>query len=106
MLSAHPTTFSGYGTPYQLWFGKPEIESLGDRRYAVSVEGAGARISLAQELDRFLSALDEGDQPAVQPDHVTREQLIETYLQQYRAEIKRTVERYRRRLRKAIATDA
>jgi hypothetical protein len=105
LLSARRTTFSGYGNPYQLWFGKPEIESLGDRRYAVNVEGAGARVSLTRELDRFLATLDEGGQLAVRPDHTTRKLLIETYLQQYRAEIKRKVDRYRRRLHKAGPTD-
>jgi hypothetical protein len=105
LLSAHPTTFSGYGNPYQLWFGKPEIESLGDKRYAVSMEGAGARVSLAQELDRFLAALDEGGQLAAQADRAARETLVEGYLERYRTEIKRSVDRYRRRLRKAVATD-
>jgi len=30
LFAQHPTTFSGYGNPYQLWFRKAEIESLGD----------------------------------------------------------------------------
>ena len=55
LCSSHPTTFSGYGNPYQLWFGKPEIESLGEKRYAVSIEGAGARVFLEDELERFLT---------------------------------------------------
>jgi hypothetical protein len=99
LLSAHPTTFSGYGTPYQLWFGKPEIESLGDRRYEVRMEGAGARISLAQELARFLADLDESGQLSAQGDRADREKLVQDYLESYRAEIKRKVDRYRRRLR-------
>jgi hypothetical protein len=99
LLSAHPTTFSGYGNPYQLWCGKPEIESLGDRRYAVSVEGAGARVYLAEELDRFLSSLDQKGHLAARPDRATRETLVEAYMERYRAEIKRKVDRYRRRLR-------
>lgn len=37
LFSQHPTTFSGFGNPYQLWFMKPEIESLGEQRYAVTV---------------------------------------------------------------------
>jgi hypothetical protein len=100
LLSAHPTTFSGYGNPYQLWFGKPQIEGLGNGRYAVSVEGAGARVSLAQELDRFLAALDERGQLAVQANRTDREKLVEGYLERYRAEIKRKVDRYRRKLHK------
>ena len=53
LFSAHPMTFSGYGNPYQLWFGKPQIESLGNKRYAVWIEGAGARVFLEDELHRF-----------------------------------------------------
>jgi hypothetical protein len=100
LLSAHPTTFSGYGNPYQLWCGKPEIESLGDRRYAVSVEGAGARVYLEQELRRFLASLDQEGYLADRPDIAPRETLVEAYMERYRAEIKRKVGRYRRRLRK------
>ena len=105
-LSQRPTTFSGWGTPYQLWFGKPEIESLGDKRYEVKVEGAGVRISLEQELDRFLTALDKNGQLADQADLVDRKMLVEGYLEQYQAEIKRKVDRYRRRLQKMPKTDA
>jgi hypothetical protein len=100
LLSVRTTTFSGYGTPYQLWLGKPEIESLGDRRYEVSIEGAGARVSLAQELDRFLTALDASGQLSVPRDRTDREILVQEYLERYRAEIKRKVDRYRRRLRR------
>ncbi len=100
LFSSHPTTFSGYGNPYQLWFRKPEIESLGDKRYAVNVKGAGARIFLEQDLLRFLEYLEEKGQVADQHDPIVREALIETYLEQYRAEIKRLVDRYRRKLEK------
>lgn len=106
ILSQHPTTFSGWGNPYQLWFGKPEIESLGGRRYEVRVEGAGARISLAQELDRFLTTLDQDDLLADQTDRAARDALVERYLESYRAEIKRKVDRYRRKLRKTQQGDA
>jgi hypothetical protein len=99
ILKAHPTTFSGYGTPYQLWLGKPEIESLGGKRYEVRIEGAGARISLAQELDRFLAALDASGQLSIPRDRADRETLVQEYLERYRAEIKRKADRYRRRLR-------
>ena len=99
-LSMQPTTFSGYGNPYQLWFGKPAIESLGDKRYAVHVKGAGARIALEQDLDRFLTALDTKGQLAEHLDRADLEALIETYLKDYRAEVKRTVDRYRHKLNK------
>jgi hypothetical protein len=105
LLSAHPTTFSGYGNPYQLWCGKPEIEPLGDQCYGVRVEGAGARIFLQEELERFLAILDEGGQLAARPNQADREALVETYMEQYRAEIKRKVDRYRGRLRKTEDID-
>ena len=100
LLSRHPTTFSGYGNPYQLWFGKPQIESLGDRRYEVKVEGGGARTYLGDDLERFMDYLvaegiaDVGPEPAAQAERVA------AYLEQYRAEIHREVSRYRYRLRK------
>jgi len=59
LLPPHTMTFSAYGNPYQLWFGKPQIEALGDRRYAVTVKGGGARVFLADELERFLAFLAE-----------------------------------------------
>jgi hypothetical protein len=99
-FSSHPTTFSGYGNPYQLWFRKPEIESLGDKRYAVNVKGAGARVYLAPELDRFVRYLEDKGHLVAQPDPVIRKTLVETYLEQYRAEIKRNVDRYRRKLQR------
>jgi len=104
LLSTHPTTFSGYGNPYQLWCGRPEIESLGDQRYAVRFEGAGARVYLEQELDRFLAYLDERGQLTGDSDPAGPETRIETYMEQYRAEIKRQMDRYRRRLAKSDKT--
>jgi hypothetical protein len=106
MFAAHTTTFSGYGTPYQLWFGAPRVESLGDRRYAVSIEGAGARVFLEQELHRFLDDLDAAGYLAAVPDPAARETMVETYMEQYRVQVKRNVDRYRRRLRKASDGDA
>jgi hypothetical protein len=100
LLSAHPTTFSGYGNPYQLWCGKPEIEPLGEQRYAVRVEGAGARVFLEQELERFLAYLEERGRLASGSHPAGPGTPVETYMEQYRAEIKRQVDRYRRKLRK------
>ena len=100
LFVSHPMTFSGYGNPYQLWFGKPEIERLGDRRYAVRVDGAGARVFLKEELDRFLRYLGENGQLVAQPDQAAGETLVEAYLERYRAQIRRKVDRYRSRLRR------
>ena len=100
LFSRHLTTFSGYGNPYQLWFRKPEIESLGEKRYEVRVKGVGVRIALRPELDRFLAHLEDNGDLAVSDDPADRENLIETYLEQYRSEIKRKVDRYRRKLSK------
>jgi hypothetical protein len=104
LFSSHPMTFSGYGNPYQLWFGKPTIESLGEKRYAVRVQGAGARVFLEDELHRFLGYLDERGQLGTETDGTDYEELAETYLEQYRAEVRRSVDRYRRRLRRAEQT--
>ncbi len=101
LFAQHPTTFSGYGNAYQLWFRKPEIESLGDKRYAVTVKGAGHRFFLEQDLDRFLQYLQEKGQLAGQIDPSVRATLIKAYLEQYRGEIKHLVDRYRRKLAKA-----
>ena len=105
LLSEHPMTFSGYGNPYQLWFGKPQIESLGDRRYAVRIDGAGARVFLADELHRFLAYLDERGPLETKPIGTDREALVETYLQGYQAEVNRKVGRYRSGLRRSEDTD-
>lgn len=99
MFSSHPVTFSGYGNPYQLWFRKPTIESLGDKRYAVQCEGAGARVFIEEELNRFLAYLEETGCALPQTSPISRDTLVETYLQQYRATIKRKVDRYYSKLR-------
>jgi hypothetical protein len=101
LFSQHPTTFSGYGNPYQLWFRKPEIESLGNQRYAVSVKGAGARIFLKSDLAHFLKYLDDHHKLAASSGLADHEPLIEAYLEQYRAEIALQVARYRSTLAKA-----
>ncbi|MGC9348017.1 MAG: hypothetical protein ACP5JG_07765 [Anaerolineae bacterium] len=103
-FAQHPTTFSGYGNPYQLWFLKPEIESLGDKRYAVRVRGAGARVYLAQDLARFLDYLMERGALTDVLDEADRAALIERYLDEHKAEIKRRVGRYRSKLRREEAS--
>ena len=105
LFSSHPMTFSGYGNPYQLWFGKPDIESLGDQRYVVRVEGAGSRVFLGDELDRFLEYLHEEGELASRPDEGAQQALIEGYLGEYAAQIRRKVDRYRRRLRRTEDAD-
>ena len=98
MFAERVTTFSSYGNPYQLWFGKPEVESLGDRRYAVTVAGAGARIDLTKDLERFLDYLEVAGHMAM-PDSAGG--LIDEYLEEYRAAVGRRVESYQRRLRRS-----
>ena len=100
LFSQRFTTFSGYGNPYQLWFRKPEIESLGDKRYEVRIKGAGERIHLEPELGRFLAYLEENGHLVAPDEPIHRENLAETYLEQYRSEIKRKVDRYRRKVLK------
>lgn len=101
LLTSRCTTFSGYGTPYQLWFGKPAIESLGDERYAATVQGAGARVHLERDLARFMEYLAaEGALAEPTEDAPSHEALIATYLDRYRGEIARLVGRYKTKLRR------
>jgi len=101
LFSSHPITFSGYGNPYQLWFARPEIESLGDKRYAVHIEGAGARVHLGDELGRFLDYLVQEDKLVNPSDLPGRTALLETYLQSYQREVRLQVGRYRSKLRRS-----
>jgi hypothetical protein len=94
LFSSQRMTFSGYGNPYQLWFGRLEVESLGEQRYRVSVEGAGARVFLEPELGRFLEYLAENGQLVAEHGQTVRESLVTAYLEQYRAQIARQVARY------------
>ena len=93
------TTFSGFGTPYQLWFGRPAIEALGDNRYAVTAEGAGARVHLQDDLARFCDYLCQHGQIAVTPEE--RDVLLADYVAGYQAEVARVVGRYRTRIRRS-----
>jgi hypothetical protein len=100
MFAQHPMTFSGYGNPYQLWCGKPTIESLGEKRYEVTVDGAGARVYLEEELERLLGYLEERGLLAEEARGQSRGALLAAYLEGYKGEIKRQVDRYRGRLRR------
>ena len=97
LLSNRPITFSSYGNPYQLWAGSLEIESLGDKRYAVTARGAGVPIALESALQRFLNYLE--DEEVVTSEQELAE-VVKTYLDQYRDDIRRDVGRYRSRLRR------
>jgi len=92
------TTFSGYGNPYQLWFRKPSYESLGDKRYEVRVKGAGERIYLEPELERFLAYLEADGHLADADGTAERKALVDAYLEGYKTEILRKVGRYRSKL--------
>lgn len=98
LLSKRVMTFSSYGNPYQLWFGKPEVASLGDRQYVFRVEGIGVRVELGGELERFLDYVaGQGDATG---ELVPPFRLVESYLEQYRIEVDRRVAGYRRRLKR------
>ena len=101
LLASHPVTFSGYGNPYQLWFRKPtlSIESLGDKRYAVEVQGAGMRIYIGDELKRFLAHLEKVGMTVPVDDQLARDAVVEEYLHAYRTLISSKVNRYYRKLR-------
>jgi hypothetical protein len=105
LFSRHCTTFSGYGNSYQLWFGRPAIETLGDSRYAVTVEGAGARTYVEDDLERFLTYLIDEGWLQTPPNALARKALVEAHLDQHRAEVKRLVDRYRSKLRRDRRTD-
>ncbi|NLG26602.1 MAG: hypothetical protein GX557_01740 [Chloroflexi bacterium] len=94
LFAQHPTTFSGYGNPYQLHFGKPQVEGLGDRRYAVTVKGFGTRVYLEQDLQRFLEHLHSTGRLGAQTDEDSG-RLVADYLEDYRHEIRLKVGRYR-----------
>ena len=98
LLGRQPTTFSAYGNPYQLWCEKPQIEPLGERRYAVTACGAGMRIALRGELVRFLAYLEACGRLAPAEDGASHEALAEAYEKAYAEETYRQVNRYRGRL--------
>ena len=76
------TTFSGYGNPYQLQFGRFDVESLGYRRYRVTGCGTGVRFDLARELRRFVAY-------ASACDRQIDESLIGSYLESYKRDVTR-----------------
>ena len=76
------TTFSGFGNPYQLHFGRFETETLGDGRYRVTGRGLGVRFDLERELRRFAAyALLRGES--------ADDALVGTYLEDYKREVTR-----------------
>jgi hypothetical protein len=100
-VKQHPTTFSGFGNPYQLWFRKPEIESLGEGRYAVNVKGAGVRTYPEPDFLHFLQYLNEQGYLVAPSDTPAQETLVKAYLKRYRSEIQSRVGRYERKLAKS-----
>ena len=94
-VSAAPP-FRAYGTPYHLWFGPAPIEKLDTGRYEITAEGAGARVHLEQDLERFCQHL--ADQGLLAADANERHALVTAYLDGWRAEIARLVGRYRTKL--------
>jgi hypothetical protein len=101
LFASRPVTFSAYGNAYHLWFNRPDVESLGDKRYEVRVEGGGARFYLGEELRRFLCHLAESGRLSDPADQAALNAQVEAYLAQYQDEIRRKVNRYRSRLRRA-----
>ena len=81
-LSRGRTTFSGYGNPYQLRFGRFEVERLGDRRYLVTASGVGFRFDLDRELRRFARFAEMHGTEA-------NETLIDQYLEAYGKDVHR-----------------
>lgn len=90
------TTFSGFGTPYQLWPGQPTVAALGDDRYAISGEGVGARVHLREDLLRFCEHLAAEGLLADEQGRAA----VDAYLERYRAAVARQVGRYATRLRR------
>lgn len=98
LVETRPITFSAYGNPYQLWCGRPEIESLGDKRYQVTARAAGVPIALEAALRRFLAYLADKELLADPLEAADRERVVSAYLDRYRDDIQRSVGRYRSRL--------
>jgi hypothetical protein len=99
LFARRSTTFSGFGTPYQLWFGPVAIERLDGERYAVTGEGAGVRVHLQQDLLRFCEDLSAQGRLSATPEE--REALVADYIARYQAEVARVVGRYRTRIKRA-----
>jgi hypothetical protein len=96
LFSRRCTTFSGYGTPYHLWFGKPSCESLGSERYAVIAEGAGVHVHLEADLKRFCEHL--AAKGVLSDTSLEYTELVQGYLDGYKVEVARVVSRYHNKL--------
>ena len=86
LFSFRRTVFSGYGNPYQLRFGKVEVEGIGERRYIVSGRGIGVRIFLDTELRLFLEHL-RGS--GFLKEDAPTETVVTDYLERYQVEARR-----------------
>ena len=82
ILTSKHTTFSGYGNPYQMSFGKSDVVGLGNRRYKVVAQGIGVRIYLERELRRFLNYAGKRNMPM-------DESAIAGYLEDYQKDARK-----------------
>ena len=97
IFAAVKTTFSGYGNPYQCWILKMEIEGLGDCRYCIQALGAGARIFLEKELEKFFQHVTDFP-PRRSSNNST---VVAEYMKVYQAEVEKQVRKNRYRIKKA-----
>ena len=104
-VEMEPLTFSGYGNSYSCWLGRPEIESLGNKRYHVTILAGSARIDLEGALERFIEHLREKGALSEQTldTEGVAEQLVQSYLDAYRTEVRLHVGRYRSKLKRIAA---
>ena len=89
LVSKRRFTFSGYGNPYQLWFGKTKVESLTNNRYQVKVNGLGSRVFLERELERYLTYLSEHGFLNKKWSEDAGSEALNAYMELYKAEARR-----------------
>ena len=85
------TTFSGYGNAYQCRIGRIEVESLGDRRYAVHAQGIGVGFDLERELAQVLAFVTERRLPT--KTEAERRATLDAYIREYKLDVKRKTSR-------------
>jgi hypothetical protein len=89
LVSKRRFTFSGYGNPYQLWFGKMTVESLPNNRYQVKIDGLGSRVFLERELERYLTYLLEKGFLSKKWSEDSGAKALTEYMEIYKAEARR-----------------
>ena len=85
------STFSGFGTPYQLKFGGIVVVALGDKRYAAYFTGIGVGFDLVGELRTF-SKFIAANHLSIDTDD-ERERSIDEYIAEYKLDVKRKIRR-------------